>query len=292
MIHQIECPLKWNQWSYSRATSIGWGGRANGSKGQLYPSPKEVRSIALIWKVQKTQSRLRASIHEWLPLKHSCTLLKWSPKQKNTDPTMLSFLESRILGLFWMFKTLILRNGDQQLGKYSGERSFVFVLKCPSKPELTMYIWTSSNVTHFSFWIIVISYPCALQFILFEMWSGYINVKTFSTLKLSHHWLFLRSWRYPFLKLSYRRPEKKAAHKSTLSAVTWTCLSRYLWSWKMCTKHKCSEQEESSLMFSAAFLCLWSSEAVGAWWAFGVKLSISVGKADVFSPRWSEQRNR
>lgn len=108
MIHQIECPLKWNQWSYSRATSIGWGGRANGSKGQLYPSPKEVRSIALIWKVQKTRPRLRARIHEWLwTLKHSCTLLKWRPKQKNTDPTMLTFLESRILGLFWMFKTLI-----------------------------------------------------------------------------------------------------------------------------------------------------------------------------------------
>lgn len=226
MIHQIECPLKWNQWSYSRATSIGWGGRANGSKGQLYPSPKEVRSIALIWKVQKTQPRLRARIHEWLwTLKHSCTLLKWRPKQKNTDPTMLTFLESRILGLFWMFKTLIYEMVISS-SESTVERGPLFVLKCPTKPELTMYIWTSSNATHFSFWIIVISYPRAVQFILFEMWSGYISVKTFSTLKLSHHWLFLRSWRYPFLKLSYRRPEKKAAHKSTLSAVTWTCLSR------------------------------------------------------------------
>lgn len=62
------------------------------------------------------------------------------------------------------------------------------------------------------YWIVVLSYPCALQFILFQMWSGYTHVKTFSTLQLSHHWLFFRSWRYPFVKLSYRWPEKKAAH--------------------------------------------------------------------------------
>lgn len=37
MIYWIECPLKWNQWSYSRATSICWDCGACGFRGLLYP---------------------------------------------------------------------------------------------------------------------------------------------------------------------------------------------------------------------------------------------------------------
>lgn len=50
MIYWIECPLKWNQWTYSRATSICWDYGTHGFRSLLYPL-RRLRSISLMWKV-------------------------------------------------------------------------------------------------------------------------------------------------------------------------------------------------------------------------------------------------
>lgn len=68
MIYWIECPLKWNQWSYSRATSICWDYGAHGFRSLLYPI-RRLRSTVLMWKVWGIASGRIAPNHPSTPPK-------------------------------------------------------------------------------------------------------------------------------------------------------------------------------------------------------------------------------